>query len=221
MNHNPPSQATIKRMSIYLRYLNGLDADGVKLVSSNELANKLGLNSPQVRKDLTHLGTLGRKGVGRRGVGYSVKKLRDQIIKTLGLKSVKNIGIVGAAGRLGTALAMYSGFEKRNFKVAALFDINPNFIGFELPEIGIVESMDEINEIVKARNIEILVICVPVSAIKEVFEIVKETEVKAILNFAPFKLISTNDICVHNVDFTTELEALSYKIKIKELDMGN
>lgn len=208
-------QATIKRMSIYLRYLNGLDTDGVKLVSSNDLALKLGLNSAQVRKDLTYLGEL-----GRRGVGYSVKKLRDHLIKTLGLKTVKNIGIIGAAGRLGTALAMYSGFEKRNFKVAALFDINADFIGTELPNVGIIESMDNIVETVRQRNIEILVICVPVAVIKSVFEAVKCTGVKAILNFAPFKLISTDEVCVHNVDFTTELEALSYQLKIKELDIG-
>lgn len=209
-------QATIKRMSIYLRYLNGLDNDGIKLVSSNDLAIKLGLNSAQVRKDLTYLGEL-----GRRGVGYSVKKLRDHIVKILGLKTIRKIGIIGAAGRLGTALAMYSGFEKRNFKVSALFDSNSASIGSELPGIGIIESIEELEEIVRERGIEILVVCVPVSSVKSVFEKIKKSGVKAVLNFAPFKLISTDDICVQNVDFTTELEALSYKLRVSETEISD
>lgn len=207
-------QATIKRMSIYLRYLNGLDSDGIKLVSSNDLAVKLGLNSAQVRKDLTYLGEL-----GRRGVGYSVKKLRDHIVKILGLKTIRKIGIIGAAGRLGTALAMYAGFEKRNFKVLALFDNNPDMIGTELTGIGIIEPISELEKIVKDRGIEILVVCVPVTVVKQVFEQIKESGVRAVLNFAPFKLISTDDICVHNVDFTTELEALSYKLRLQETEI--
>jgi redox-sensing transcriptional repressor len=116
---------------------------------------------------------------------------------------------------------MYSGFEKRNFKVSALFDSNSASIGSELPGIGIIESIEELENIVRERGIEILVVCVPVSSVKSVFEKIKKSGVKAVLNFAPFKLISTDDICVQNVDFTTELEALSYKLRVSETEISD
>ncbi|NLV95245.1 MAG: redox-sensing transcriptional repressor Rex, partial [Candidatus Riflebacteria bacterium] len=84
-----------------------------------------------------------------------------------------------------------------------------------------IESIEELENIVRERGIEILVVCVPVSSVKSVFEKIKKSGVKAVLNFAPFKLISTDDICVQNVDFTTELEALSYKLRVSETEMSD
>ncbi len=206
-----PPQATIKRLSIYLRYLNGLDGDGVKVISSHDLAHKLGLNPAQVRKDLAYFGEF-----GKRGVGYSVKKLRDHIVKILGLQKIRRVGIVGAGGRLGTALALYTGFEKRNFKVVALFDKDPALIGTNLEHLGQISSIDDLPKLVKEREIEILVLTVPAKSVKEVYDQIMLSGVKAVLNFAPFKLISTETVLVHNVDLTTELESLSYHLCLQE-----
>jgi redox-sensing transcriptional repressor len=207
-----PPQATIRRLSIYLRYLSSLDHDGVKVVSSQDLAQRLALNPAQVRKDLAYFGEF-----GKRGVGYSVKKLRDHIIKILGLQHERQVAIIGAGGRLGRALALYTGFEKRNFRISALFDADPEVIGTELlPDAGKVLHVDSLSRIVKERNIEILILTVPATAIKEVYDHVMLSGVKAVLNFAPFKLISSEDVVVHNVDLTTELESLSYHLRLKE-----
>lgn len=206
MIHNQPPQASIKRMSVYLRHLNHLLSKNVKCVSSAEIATALDLNAAQVRKDLTYLGEL-----GTRGVGYHVKKLRDSIIKLLGLKTIRKIGIIGAAGHLGGALARYPGFEKHNFKVVALFDTQN--IGQEVPNVGIIEHIDQINKIVAEREIDIIVLCVPTNVVQEVFNKVQDSGVKAVLNFAPIKLISNKDIHVQNVDFTSELETLSFKLR--------
>ena len=206
-----PPQATIRRLSIYLRYLNGLDGDGVKVISSHDLARRLALNPAQVRKDLAYFGEF-----GKRGVGYSVKKLRDHIVKILGLQKMRKVAIIGAGGRLGTALALYTGFERRNFKVCALFDKDPAVIGNEVDGIGNIMPIEKLPAIVKEKGIEILVLTIPAAAMKEVHDIVMLSGVKEVLNFAPLKMLSTEDVDVHNVDLTTELEALSYRLSLRE-----
>ena len=206
-----PPQATIRRLSIYLRYLNGLDGDGVKVISSHDLARRLALNPAQVRKDLAYFGEF-----GKRGVGYSVKKLRDHIVKILGLQKMRKVAIIGAGGRLGTALALYTGFERRNFKVCALFDKDPAVIGNEVDGVGNILSIEELPRMVKEKGIEILVLTISAAAIKEVHDIIMLSGVRAILNFAPYKMLSTEDVAVHNVDLTTELEALSYLLSLRE-----
>jgi len=206
-----PPQATIRRLSIYLRYLNGLDGDGVKVISSHDLARRLALNPAQVRKDLAYFGEF-----GKRGVGYSVKKLRDQIVNILGLQKMRKVAIIGAGGRLGTALALYTGFERRNFKICALFDKDPKVIGGEVDGIGNILPIEDLPVTVKEKGIEILVLTIPAAAIKEVYDIVMLSGVKAVLNFAPYKMLSTEDVAVHNVDLTTELEALSYLLSLRE-----
>jgi len=207
-----PPQATIRRLSVYLRYLSGLENDGAKVISSQDLAGYLALNPAQVRKDLAYFGEF-----GKRGVGYSVKKLRDHIIKILGLQQVRKVAIIGAGGRLGRALALYTGFEKRNFKVSALFDNDPRVIGTVLSaDAGEICPIENLPRIVKDRNIEILILTVPAQAIKEIYDLIMLSGVQAVLNFAPFKLISNENVVVNNVDLTTELESLSYHLRLKE-----
>lgn len=204
-----PPQATVKRLSIYLRFLNSLGKD-IKMVSSQELAKKLALNPAQVRKDLAYFGDF-----GKRGVGYSVKKLREQINKILGLHKIRNVGIIGV-GRLGMALACYPGFEKRNFRVCALFDKQPKLLGVKVGEANEISDIQTLPKLVKEKEIEILILAVPAEAIKEIYDMVMLSGVKAVLNFAPFKLLSTEDVEVHNVDLTTELEFLSYSLNLRD-----
>ncbi len=211
-----PPQATVRRLSIYLRCLNLLDEEGVSVVSSRELAERLDLNPAQVRKDLAYFGEF-----GKRGVGYSVLKLRDHIIKILGLQQKRLVGIIGAGGRLGHALALYKGFEKRNFKVVALFDKDPHVINQVYGEAGPIHHVSELPRLVKALGIEILVLCVPAEAVPEAFEYVLLSGARAVLNFAPVKLASTEEVTVHNVDLAMELESLSYHLGIRETGLPN
>lgn len=180
------------------------------MVSSQELANKLALNPAQVRKDLAYFGDF-----GKRGVGYSVKKLKEQINKILGLHKTRNVGIVGV-GRLGMALACYPGFEKRNFKVCALFDKKTRLLGTRVGEANEISNIDDLPGIVKEKDLEILILAVPAEAIKEIHDMIMSSGIKAVLNFAPFKLLSTETVQVHNVDLTTELEFLSYSLNLKD-----
>lgn len=205
-----PPQATVRRLSVYLRHLTYIESKGAKVISSHNLAEKLALNPAQVRKDLAYFGDF-----GKRGVGYSIDKLRDSIIKILGLEEVRKVGIIGAGGRLGRALSSYTGFKKRNFQIVALFDNNPELIGKDCEECvnaGKILPETDIPKIVKERDIDILILSVPVGAVKEVYKFIVESKVKAVLNFAPFKLISTDDIIINNVDLTIELESLSYEL---------
>lgn len=167
----------------------------------------LDLNPAQVRKDLAYFGEF-----GKRGVGYSVSRLRDHLIEILGLQTRRNVGIVGAGGRLGHALALYKGFEKRNFKVVALFDKDPHVIHQPVGDSGTIHHISELPTIVRQLSIEILILTVPAEAVREVFDYILLSGVKAVLNFAPVKLNSTEEICVHNVDLAIELESLSYHL---------
>ena len=209
-----PPQATVRRLSVYLRYLTQIEAEGATVISSHDLALKLALNPAQVRKDLAYFGDF-----GKRGVGYSINSLRESIIKILGLEKVRRVGIVGAGGRLGRALSCYTGFQKRNFKVVALFDNNPELIGKDCKaclNAGKILADTDIPKFVKEREIEILILTVPASAVEDVYKLIVASKVKTVLNFAPYKLLSTDDIMVNNVDFTIELESLSYELNQRE-----
>ncbi|MBF0543870.1 MAG: redox-sensing transcriptional repressor Rex [Candidatus Riflebacteria bacterium] len=202
-----PPQATVRRLSIYLRCLSSLEETGVQMVSSHEIASFLELNPAQVRKDLAYFGEF-----GKRGVGYSVSRLRDHIMEILGLKKKRMVGIIGAGGHLGHALSMYKGFEKRNFKVVALFDKDPQTIGQIAKDIGPIKPMDELTKVVKELGIEMLILTVPADAARSVFDSVVLSGVKAVLNFSPVNLSSTAEVCVHNVDLAVELEYLTFHL---------
>ncbi len=209
-----PPQPTVKRLSIYLRFLNSLNKD-VKTISSQELAQRLAFNPAQVRKDLAYFGEF-----GKRGVGYSVKKLKEQIVKILGLHKTRNVGIVGI-GRLGMALACYSGFKKKNFKICALFDVATKPLCPAIGEASEITEISQLPKVVKEKEIDILILTVPVEAIKDIYDMVMSSGVKAVLNFAPFKLLSTENVHVNNVDLSTELEQLSYKLNLNDGEDGD
>ncbi len=197
------SELTTNRLSIYLRCLQELSANGVKNASSESLANTFHLNSAQIRKDLAYFGEF-----GVRGVGYNVETLRQQLVNILGLDKQHCVGIVGA-GRLGTALSNYYGFSQTNFTVAALFDDNKDIIG---KKIGDVEVFDTKNfaEIAKQHKIELAVIAVPAEFAQKILEIVTEAGIKAVMNFAPTPLKVKEGVKLKNVDLTISLESLSY-----------
>lgn len=197
------SELTTNRLSVYLRCLNELAAEATKTVSSDILAKRFHLNSAQIRKDLAYFGEF-----GVRGVGYYVEELRVHLTKILGLDQRRRVGIIGA-GRLGTALADYHGFKRSNFEVIALFDSNGEKIGEKIGDIKVYD-FSEFTKVVGAENIDLAVITVPAEAAQQVLNKVAEAGIKAVLNFAPTPLKTTDGTKLKTVDLTISLESLSY-----------
>ena len=199
------SELTTSRLSVYLRCLNTLQAAGIKTISSQALAEQFHLNSAQIRKDLGYFGEF-----GVRGVGYYVEDLREHITKILGLETPHRVGIAGA-GRLGTALANYNGFERSNFSVVALFDNDRQKIGRRIGDARIeICDVEQLARVIREERIDVMVIAVPAKVAQRVLNQIMSAGIKAVLNFAPVPLNSRKGVKVKTVDLTTSLESLSY-----------
>jgi len=196
-------EMTIRRLSVYTRCLLQLEEDGVKTVSSTELAERFSLNSAQVRKDLAYFGEF-----GVRGIGYYVSGLKAELQRILGLDREWAVALVGF-GNLGSALFHYKGFGRQGFRIAVVIDDDPAKIGREIDAVPIVSSRDIAREI-KARGIQIAIIAVPPEAAQAVTEQLVAAGIKAVLNFAPTRLRVARDIRLKNVDLSIELETLSF-----------
>jgi redox-sensing transcriptional repressor len=170
--------ATVARLPVYLRALHTLADEGHATASSEELAAVAGVNSAKLRKDLSHLGSY-----GTRGVGYDVAMLVDQISTTLGLTRCWSVALVGI-GNLGHALAGYAGFASRGFRIAALVDQDPNRVGAVINDIR-VSHIDDLAVTVAEHGISIGVIATPAGAAQEVCDKLVDAGVTSILNFAP------------------------------------
>lgn len=195
--------ATVARLPVYLRALHTLAENGAETVSSEELAAVTGVGSAKLRKDLSHLGSF-----GTRGVGYDVRMLVELISTTLGLNRSWPVALVGV-GNLGHALAGYAGFASRGFRIAALLDADQATVG-ELVEGIAVRHVDELPDVVAEHNISIGVITVPPAAAQQVADRLVEAGVRSILNFAPCVLQVPDGVEVRKVDLAIELQILSF-----------
>ena len=202
--------ATITRLSIYSRYLEALAQEGVKIIASDKLAEKCGVNPAQIRKDLAYFGEF-----GIRGVGYFVKELLFEIKRILGLNKIWKMALVGI-GNLGSALLAHQNFIRQGYEFAAVFDVDPGKVGRRLPSGQVIHHLDELVPVVKEQNIEIGVVATPADRAQDVAQRLIDAGVKAILNFAPTQLQVTEGMAVENVDFTVKLDNLAY-----HLTMGN
>jgi redox-sensing transcriptional repressor len=196
-------EATISRLPEYLRALHQLAQSGQDTVSSEALAGAAGVKSAKVRKDLSHLGSY-----GTRGVGYEVALLVEQIEQVLGLTQRRNVALVGV-GNLGHALAGYGGFASRGFRIGALVDADPARVGERLGELT-VTHIDELPTTVAAERIAIGVIATPAVAAQAVADQLVAAGVTCILNFAPCVLTVPAGVNVRNVDLAIELQILSF-----------
>jgi len=202
--------ATITRLSIYSRYLEALAQEGVKIIASDKLAEKCGVNPAQIRKDLAYFGEF-----GIRGVGYFVKELLFEIKRILGLNKIWKMALVGI-GNLGSALLAHQNFIRQGYEFAAVFDVDPAKVGRRLPSGQVIHHLDELVPVVKEQTIEIGVIATPAERAQDVAQRLIDAGVKAILNFAPTQLQIIEGMAVENVDFTVKLDNLAY-----HLTMGN
>lgn len=193
----------MSRLTLYLRTLNALLAEGIENVSSEALAESAGVGSANVRKDLSYLGSY-----GTRGVGYEVANLSRQIAQALGLTHEWRVAIVGA-GNLGRALARYAGFESRGFDVVALLDADQMVIGSEIGWLR-VSNVANLEAVVASTRTNMVVLALPASVAQGVCDRVVATGVHSILSFAPVALSVPEYVNLRKVDMATELQILAY-----------
>lgn len=196
-------EATVARLPVYLRALAEASVDGVVTISSERLAELAGVNAAKVRKDLSHLGSY-----GTRGVGYDVDYLTFQMNRELGLTEDRSVVIVGA-GNLGHALANYGGFTSRGFPVLAMVDSDPAKVGSSVGGVT-VSHVDDLPSIVGSSPNTIGVIATPAPVAQTVADRLVDAGVRSILNFAPVVLSVPDDVLVRKVDLALELQVLSF-----------
>ncbi len=199
------SESTVRRLSLYLRFLEQSQAQGVATISSEELARRGGTTSAQVRKDLSFFGSF-----GKRGLGYSVPELAARIREILGLKRAYRVVLVGA-GRIGSALVQYPGFRERGFHMVAIYDRDPRKIGSRWNGL-VVRDTKQIEADLKREAADIAIVVTPAEAAQEVVDRLVRAGIKAILNFAPVPLEVPGDVEVKTVNMALELETLSYAL---------
>jgi redox-sensing transcriptional repressor len=196
-------EATVARLAVYLRVLSALADAGRNTVSSGELAAGAGVNPAGLRKDLSHLGPC-----GVRGVGYEVATLRDRISGVLGVERSRACVLVGI-GNLGSALADYAGFGSRGFEFVGLFDASPSRIGQRIGGLT-VRPIDELEDVVLATQASIGVITTPAEVAQSVCDRLAAAGVRSILNFAPVTLAAPEGVDVRKVDLSVELQVLAF-----------
>ena len=199
------SQAVIRRLPRYYRYLGELLEDGVERISSNDLSKRMKLTASQIRQDLNNFG-----GFGQQGYGYNVKYLHTEIGKILGLENKHNFIIVGA-GNLVQALANYSHFENQGFILKGIFDVNPTLRGMSIRDVP-VRMMSEMKDFIKENNIEIAVLTIPKECAIDVAKDLVDAGIQAIWNFAHVDLNVPDNVIVESVHLSESLMRLSYNI---------
>jgi redox-sensing transcriptional repressor len=199
------SDSTVRRLSRYLRRLRDLDRQQGMVVSSRELAASTGTTAAQVRKDLSHFGSF-----GKRGQGYTVRDLRVTLEEILGLTRRWSVAVLGV-GKIGSALLGYGFFTQRGFDVAAAFDSDPAKIGLERGGVR-VQPLSELEQTFLDRGISIAIIATPTEAAQEAATRAVLAGARAILNFAPVKLDLPAGVAMREMDVTLELEGLCYMV---------
>lgn len=208
MNEHIP-EGVIERLPAYLNVLMQLRSDGETTVSSAQLGEMTLVNPAQIRRDLTHFGSF-----GKRGVGYNIDALVERIQRILGADHVHRLALVGA-GNLGTAIARYDGLRQHGFIVTAIFDNDPGKTGTRICDIA-VQSLDKLERVLRAQDIRIGVIAVPPDAAQEVTDRLVGAGARIIVNYTPVLLRVPADVTLHNTDPVHELLHTLYYLSRRE-----
>ena len=203
------ADSTVRRLSLYLRFLEESAQRGITTISSDELARRGGTTSAQVRKDLSFFGSF-----GKRGLGYSIPELTESLREILGLAREWRVIIVGA-GKIGTALAQYHGFRQRGFHVIAVYDRDPRKIGTMWDSL-VVRDMSTLERDAAATPPDIAVLATPAEEAQGVADSLVKIGIKAVLNFAPVQLQVPAEVTLRNVNMAMELEGLSFALTNRE-----
>lgn len=202
------SAATVRRLSAYYRVLRDLTREGATVASSGLLAERSGVTAAQVRKDLSHFGSF-----GTRGLGYDVGHLIDEIQTILGLDRRWRVGLVGA-GNVGSALFSYAPFRQQGFDVVAIFDSDPAKIGKVWGTVTI-SSIEDFAEVAARVPMDIVVLATPAAVTQEVCDRVVAAGIRGILNFAPRQISVPDGVTQRSVDLAIELETLSFALSLR------
>ncbi len=206
MASNEAPDIVVGRLPIYLRALTFMAEEGREITSSQELSEKLGISSAQIRKDLSHFGEFGKQGTG-----YEITYLRDQLKRILHVERTWPVALVGY-GDLGHALANYAGFAPKGFEIVAVFDNAPHKIGQQVAGKDVLD-LSVLPKVVREQNIKVAIMAVPSSAAQEVAEMLVESGIKAILNYAPINISVPTDVQVQYTDPAAHLQRMTYYLK--------
>ena len=204
------SEAVLRRLPRYYRYLKELEEDHVLQISSNELAERMSLTASQIRQDINCIG-----GEGRQGFGYSVPQLRSHIGKVLGIQHKQNMIIIGA-GNIGSAVALSDSFRASNFETIAVFDVDPAKIGKKIGTLTVLDC-ESIALFLQENTVHIAVLAVPISSGQAVVDKLNVLGVTAYWNFVPTDLNIPNHATIVSVHLEEGLQILSYKIKESDI----
>ncbi len=199
------AESTVRRLSLYLRFLEEFEHDGVATVSSGALASRGGTTSAQVRKDLSFFGSF-----GKRGLGYPVPELAGRLRQILGLERRWRVAVIGA-GKIGGALVQYRGFQQRGFDIIAIFDADPGKVGRQWNGLRI-HDVSQLERDLAGTPVDIAVLVTPADVAQPLTDRLVKLGVKAILNFAPIQLSVPDEVAVKTVNLALELETLSYAL---------
>ncbi|CAI8052023.1 Redox-sensing transcriptional repressor Rex [Geodia barretti] len=204
-------EVVVSRLPQYLRILNRLMEDGITVVSSQQLGEKLQVTPAQIRKDLSYFGRFGKQGRG-----YSVHDLLDRLRQILGVNAFWNVAVVGV-GRLGRAIVNYPGFTPDGFHLVAAFDVNKDVIGSDVGGL-MVHSLENLRSVVDERKISIAIVAVPVSDTQEVVDQLVACGIRAILNYAPIIPHVREGVRIRNIDPVLSLQSMTYYINTSNDD---
>jgi redox-sensing transcriptional repressor len=200
-------EVVIDRLPVYYRLLITLQANGVTVVSSQELGDALNVTPAQIRKDLSYFGRFGKQGRG-----YSVQRLTEELRTILGLDRRWRMVLVGV-GRLGTAIASYRGFQPQGFDIVGVYDVNPEAVGTEVSGELIVRSVDELESDLEGGDVDIGIVAVPASEAQEVIDVLVRAGIGAILNYAPTGAQVPADVEVRQIDPVLSLQGMTYHLR--------
>ena len=199
------AESTVRRLSLYLRFLEEFEEQGIDTISSEALASRGGTTSAQVRKDLSFFGSF-----GKRGLGYAVPELAGRLREILGLQRRYRVAVIGA-GKIGSALVQYRGFGQRGFDIVAIFDADPAKIGRQWNGLAVQDIANLEMELAR-QPVDMAVLVTPAEAAQPVADRLVRLGVRAILNFAPLQLTVPAEVVVKTVNLALELETLSYAL---------
>ena len=199
-------EVVIARLPVYIQKLNQLMREGRESVSSQEMAEFLGVTSAQIRKDLSLFG-----GFGKQGMGYNVINLLESLRSILNLNQIWEVVLVGV-GKLGQALLSYQGFPRKGFEIVMAFDNDPNVVGQTIAGIT-VRDVTEMQNLTCSRNIPIAILTVPAANAQEMADQLIHCGVKAILNYAPVTLKVQEGVRLTNIDPVLSLQTFTYYLK--------
>jgi redox-sensing transcriptional repressor len=193
----------VGRLPIYLRALSFMGIAGQEITSSAELAEKLGISSAQIRKDLSHFGEFGKQGTG-----YRISHLQAQLRKILKVDREWAVAVIGV-GDLGHALVRYGGFGDRGFHIVLALDKDPIKIGEQVGEL-IIQDIADLPELIKRHSVQVAMLTVPAKDAQAIAELCVEAGIKAILNYAPINLTLPEEVHIQYTDPVTHLQRMTY-----------